>query len=413
VRRACSKWCSPAASSEFSAVTTSRRAPRAANVCALALVLVLPATGRAQIAVSANDNKLVLVNGVPTVAQNPAPDTIAIIDLNHRPPALLQHIEVPTSVVGPPTSVAITPDESLALVTAAMRADASDQKRQVPDRRLSVVDLRARPPAVIAQLEAGAGAAGVSITRDGRLALVANRDEGTVSVFRIDGRKVTRIDTVAIGTADSGVAHVAISPDGRSALVSRDGDHAISLLAIDGEKVTYTRRDFGVGLKPYGIVITPDGGAAVVANLGLGRGDNDTVSLIDLTLKPPRVVDTYTVGPTPEGIALSPDGKLVAVVTMNGSNRAVDSPFYSPVGRVVLLRVTPGGLRLVAAAPVGAWPQGAVFSDDGKLLLVQSMIDRAISVFAIEEGPQLRDTGQRIPLKGGAAAIRTAEKPVR
>jgi DNA-binding beta-propeller fold protein YncE len=276
-----------------------------------------------------------------------------------------------------------------------------------------VVDLRARPPAVIAQLEAGAGAAGVSITRDGRLALVANRNEGTVSVFRIDGRNVTRIDTVTVGAADSGVAHVAISPDGRSALVSRDGDHAVSLLAIDGEKVTYTRRDFGVGLKPYGIVITPDGRSAVVANLGLGRGDNDTVSLIDLTLKPPRVVDTYTVGPTPEGIALSPDGKLVAVVTMNGSNRAVDSPFYSPAGRVVLLRVTQGGLRMVAAAPVGAWPQGAVFSDDGSQLLVQSMVDRAIAVFAIEDGARLRDTGQRIPLKGGAAAIRTAEKPVR
>jgi DNA-binding beta-propeller fold protein YncE len=224
---------------------------------------------------------------------------------------------------------------------------------------------------------------------------------------------VTRIDTVTVGAPESGVAHVAISPDGRSALVSRDGDHTISLLAIDGEKVTYTRRDFGVGLKPYGLVITPDGRLAAVAHLGLGRGDNDTVSLIDLTLRPPRVVDSYTVGQTPEGIALSPDGRLLAVVTMNGSNRAVDSKFYSPAGRVVLFRVTPGGLRLASDAPVGAWPQGAAFSDDGRQLLVQSMIERAVMVFAVEDGNQLRDTGQRIPLKGGGAALRTADKPVR
>ncbi|MGY3356618.1 DNA-binding beta-propeller fold protein YncE [Bradyrhizobium sp. GM0.4] len=36
-------------------------------------------------------------------------------------------------------------------------------------------------------MQAGAGAAGVSINRAGTLALVANRSEGTVSVFTISG----------------------------------------------------------------------------------------------------------------------------------------------------------------------------------------------------------------------------------
>ena len=49
---------------------------------------------------------------------------------------------------------------------------------------------------------------------------------------------------------------------------------------------------------------------AVVANIGRGGGDNDTVSVIDLQARPPRVVETFTVGQTPEGIKLSPDGKL-------------------------------------------------------------------------------------------------------
>jgi DNA-binding beta-propeller fold protein YncE len=206
---------------------------------------------------------------------------------------------------------------------------------------------------------------------------------------------------------------VAIAPDGRSALVTREGDHTISLLDIDGEKVTYTGRDFGAGLKPYGIVIAADGRHAVVANLGLGRGDNDTIGLIDLTLQPPRVVETYTVGQTPEGIAVSPDGKLVAVVTMNGSNKPKDSPFYAPVGRVVLLRLHRDRLQLVSAAPVGAWAQGVAFSADGRTLVVQSMAERSLSVFAIGEDFALRDTGQRIPLQGGGAALRTAERPLR
>lgn len=381
--------------------------------CYLAALAVTAGSAHAQIAASANDNKIVLVNGVPTVVQKPQPDTVALIDLRARHATLVRHIEVKASVVGPPLSVAITPDEGLLLVTSAMKIDPADPTRLTPDNKLSVVALTADPPALIAELEAGAGASGLSISRDGRLALVANRNEGSVSVFRIEGATVRKIDTLPVARPEAGVAHVAIAPNGRFALVMRDGDHTISVLSIAGEKVTTTGRDFGTGLKPYGAVITPDGRFAVVANLGLGRGDNDTVSLVDLALQPPRVVETYTVGQTPEGIAISPDGKLVAVVTMNGSNQPADSPFHSPAGRVVLLRVLRDRLQIVSDAPVGPWPQGAAFSSDGTTLLVQSMSERNVMVFAIDNGTTLRDTGQRIPMRGGGAALRIADRPVR
>jgi len=47
----------------------------------------------AQIAVSANDNKAVLVNGVNTVPPNPADDTATIIDLNVSPPKVIGEFE--------------------------------------------------------------------------------------------------------------------------------------------------------------------------------------------------------------------------------------------------------------------------------------------------------------------------------
>jgi len=384
----------------------------AAVTCAL-LGAFLPAAANAQLAVCANDNKLALVNGEPRLVEKPLPDSISLIDLGANPPALLGSVEVPVSVVGPPVSVAITPDESLALVTSGARVDPTDPKRLIPDDRVSLVDLRARPPALLGQVRAGAGAAGISISRDGGLALVANRNEGTVSVFRIEGKTARKIDTVPIAKPESGVAHVAIAPDGRSALVTRDGDHTISLLAIDRDKVSYTGHDLGVGLKPYGIVISPNGREAVVANLGLGRGDNDTISLVDLTLKPPRAVETYTVGQTPEGLAISPDGRLIAVVIMNGSNRPKASPFYAPAGRVVLYRMNGGSLSRMADAYVGVWPQGAVFSDDGRTLFVESMSERNIRVFRITDDLRLRDTGQIIAVPGGGAALRTADRPAR
>jgi DNA-binding beta-propeller fold protein YncE len=375
----------------------------------LAAVVCSPRAA-AQIAVSANDNKVTLIDGVSTVVQNPPPDTVAIIDLKQFPPKILAEIDLPTSVVGPPLSVAIAPDESLALVTSAMKIDPNDATKQIPDNRLSVIDLQASPPKVIATLETGKGPAGVSINRQGNLALVANRSEGTVSAFGVKGKEVTSLGTVKLGDEKTGVSHVAITPDGKTAIVTRDGDSLISVLSIDGTKVEYTKRDLSAGQRPYGAAISADGTVAVVANIGRGSGDADTVSVIDLTAKPPRVVETVSVGQTPEGIMLSPDGKLCAVVVMNGSNKPKNSPFFADHGDLVLLRLDNKKLTRLAEAPIGHWSQGVAFTPDGQYILVQNMVEKDITLLRIV-GEKLEDTGQRLRVKGGPAAIRTAEKP--
>jgi DNA-binding beta-propeller fold protein YncE len=375
---------------------------------ALALVAVGP-NAHAELAVTSNDNKVVLVNGKTTVVQSPAPDTVTIIDLKASPPRVVAEIDAPGSVVGPPTSVAITPDEGLALVTVSSKIDPADPTKQAPDNRLSVIDLKASPPKVIATLETGKGPSGLSINRQGNLALVANRAEGTVSIFTIQGKTVTPAGKIELGDQKAGVSHVAISPDGRLALVTRDGDDRISVLAIDGTKVEYAKRDLYAGLRPYGIDIASTGAVAVVANIGRGGGDSDTISLIDLRAKPPRVVDTVTVGQTPEGVTLSRDGSLAAVVVMNGSNKATDSPFFNDQGKLVLFRISGTSLSKVGEAPIGHWSQGAVFSADGRTILVSNMVEKDIQVLEWTGGA-LRDTGQRIKVKGGPAAIRTADK---
>jgi DNA-binding beta-propeller fold protein YncE len=201
---------------------------------------------------------------------------------------------------------------------------------------------------------------------------------------------------------------VTFTPDGRSALVTRDGDNTLSLLAIDGNRVEVAPRDFAAGLRPYGADITPDGHVAVVANLGRGLGDADTVSLVDLRAMPPRVVATVTVGPTPEGLQISPDGRTVAVVVQDGSNKARASPFYHPHGRLLLYRMDGFDLTRVGEAPVGRWSQGVAFSRDGRTIVVQNMLEKDVQVFRFD-GRTLADTGQRIALSGGGAALRTAK----
>jgi len=362
----------------------------------------------AQLALSGNDNKAVLENGTVRILLNPPPDTVTILDLSATPPRVLATVEAPHSVAGPPLSVAITPDERLGLVASAQRIDQVNLARTIPDNRLSVIDLRATPPVVVQTLEAGAGASGVSVNRAGTLALVANRNAGTVSVFRIAEGRLAPVSTLTIAPPASGTSHVQFTPDGRSALVTRDGDFFVTVLRVEGENVTLAGRDITVGVRPYGMGITPDGRWAAVANIGRSSGDADTVSLISLTAEPFRTVDTISVGPTPEGIQVSPDNRHIAVAVMNGSNRAANHAMRGP-GLLVILRIDEGRLVRVAQAEMGSWGQGVVFNRDGTRVFVQNMVEQEIQGFGFD-GQRLTALPDRIRVDGGPSAFRTAER---
>jgi DNA-binding beta-propeller fold protein YncE len=364
-------------------------------------------TSNAEIAVSANDGKMVLENGVATVRKEPLPDSVSVIELSGPSPRIVAELPAPASVVGPPSSVAIAPDESFALVTGAMKIDPADPTKAIPDDKLTVIDLKSSPPKILATLQAGAGAAGVSINRTATLALVANRSEGTVSVFTISGNALTPAGKVALGDAKSGPSHPMFSRDGTTALVSRDGDNRISVLSVDGSKVEYTKRDLFSGLRPYQIDTTANGDVAVFANIGMSGGDADTISLIDMRAKPIRVATTISVGQTPEGLKISPDGAYVAVNVVNGSNKPKSSPFFNDNGLLKIYRIAGTDLVPVTEAKVGHWCQGVAWSKDSKTVLAQCMVENEIATFTFD-GKTLTKTTP-IAMKAGPAGIRTAE----
>jgi DNA-binding beta-propeller fold protein YncE len=359
----------------------------------------------ADLAISANDGKGVLINGVNTVPEEPVPDNVMILDLASSPPKVVAETKVPTSLVGPPQSVAIAPDESFALVTAATKIDPTDKKKVVPHNIVSVIDLKATPPSVIATHETGLAASGVAINPSGTLALVANRNEGTLSIFTIAGKTLTPAGKVNLGDAKSGPSSVAFTPDGKMALVTRDGDNKISVLKVAGNTVELEKRAINAGLKPYPLGISPRGDFAAVGNVGLGEGDADTISLIDLTAVPPRVVDTVTVGQTPESLTVAPDGRHVVVTVMNGSNKASGSPFLNDHGLAPIFIVENMKFRKVTEAKVGHWCQGAAWNKDMTLLLVQCMVEQEIQLFKFD-GKSLTPAGA-IKVNGGPGGFGT------
>ena len=377
---------------------------KTATLLLAGIATLVPLDANGQIVVSANENKVMLVDGVVTTVKNPPPDTVSIIDVSASPPRLLAEIPVPASIIGPPDSAAIAPDGSIALVTAATRLDPADPTRTIPDDRVTVIDLKASPPAVLATLHAGRGASGVSFNPAGTLALVANRIDGTITAFTVSGKTVAAAGTIDLGAPDSGPCHVTFTRDGRVALVTRNNDSLISLLAVEGSKVSYAKRDIAAGLKPYPIQVSPTADVAVVGHIGAGpSGGADVLSVIDLGQAPPRTVDHISVGPTAEGLAISPDGKYVAVTVMDGSNAPKSSPFFHPNGRLRVFSLAKTVLAGVAEIPIGNWCQGVGWSRDSRTVFAQCAVQHELQLFRFD-GRRLTSAGS-IKVSGGPSGL--------
>ena len=138
---------------------------------------------------SIQDGRAVLVDGVGKVGK--APDSLAVIELRDEKLRLHSELVMPTSLVGPPASIAVLPDKKYALVTAATKLDPSDANKVISSDLISLVALGngREPLKVVDSISLGAGPSGLAVNRAGDLALVPNRVAGTVSIVEIKGQK--------------------------------------------------------------------------------------------------------------------------------------------------------------------------------------------------------------------------------
>lgn len=369
---------------------------------------VTPAAGKRELMIVANDEKQAWDSAGKVVLSAPGRDTVLIIDIGTDPlaPQIITSLSLPNTIAGPPVNLAITPDETLAIVANSLNVISDNGVfKQVPDNRLWVIDLTTNPPKLIDTVLVGKQPSGLSINRAGNLALIANRADNSVSVLRITGKKVELIDTVVIGES---VSHVRFTPDGKRAVAAKFPGHKIAFLDVNGEKVTYNKLDVPAGLWPYNVDVTPDGKLALTAdngNSGASDGHVDTVSVIDLEANPPRVIDKVVVGDAPEGLAISPTGKMAVAVLLKGSNNAPNAPFYNRNASVVALKIDGKRVTRSNEVDVRGLPEGAVFSQDGRYLYVGNFIDQDISILRVE-GDQLVNTGRSLKLPGHPAAMR-------
>jgi len=364
--------------------------------------------GAGPIVISGNETKLELTSGAAQRVTAVGPDSFTILDFGSFPPQVIHVMEVPNTVIGPPSNIAITPNGSLALIANSLRMDPANSTNWFPESAIHLVDLESRPPRVIGQVSGGAQASGMSITRDGTLALVANRAAGTISVLAIRGKQVVPLHEVKVCEPAESVSDVAVSPDGRRVLASIQKGGYLAVLDLEGDRLTLTSRKLSVYGQPYRVVITPDGVLGLTAGTGVGNGvDRDALSVVDLQAKPIRTIDHVVLGAVPESFEVSPDGKLVAAVLMDGSNLAASHPEHTKAGRMVILERRGKTYRKVSEHATGRIPEGVAFTSDGKHLVVQCHPDRELWLFSVR-GTRVRDTGHRVPVPGYPSSLRAS-----
>ena len=358
------------------------------------------------------DEKITFDDAGKPIMSLPGNDSVIIVDLaNPEEPKIVVSLPLKNSLIGPPVNVAIAPNGAIALVADSVDVvKEGDTLKQVPDNKLHVIDMKANPPKLAGTISTGKQPSGLDISPDGKMALVAHRADTSVGVFSIDGTDVKLVDTIAMGDI---VAHVAFTSDGKRALAAKFSAHKLSLLEVgENGKVTYNKIDLATGLWPINVAVSPDGKIALTADLGAATtsdGSVDTISVVDLEAKPPRIIDRIVVGDGPEGLAISPKGDVAVAVILRGSGASKQASFYNKNGTINVLKIDGKRVTNIKEIEVGGLPEGAVFTPDGRYLLIGNYLDQDFSILRVN-GTDIVDTGKRFKVPGQPASARISAR---
>jgi DNA-binding beta-propeller fold protein YncE len=162
-----------------------------------------------------------------------------------------------------PYNVEITPDGKIAIVNNNGNAGAADGNVDT----VAIVDLEAMPPRVIDFVVVGDGPEGLAISPKGNLAVSVllrggNGDKkafyyhknGSLAVLKVSGKKVTKIGEVEVGGLPEPAG---FSPDGKYLYVGNFIDGDMSIFKVDGTKLTDTGKRMKLDGHPAAMRVSP------------------------------------------------------------------------------------------------------------------------------------------------------------
>jgi DNA-binding beta-propeller fold protein YncE len=351
--------------------------------------------------VCVTDQRYTQVDGNERVYADAKPGSLIAMDVSTVPPKNFQWLEtISASLIGPPVSVAVAPNQKFALVTGAMKVNPDNPAEQIPDTLLSVVELESGSPEISQQIQVGQQPSGVEISRDGTRALVANRAAGSVSLLALaENGRVELLETFAVAAPESSVSHAAFSPDGTRVLITLNKAEKVLFCSLENDQLKVLQ-EVVCGDGPYVAEFAPDGQSAVIGNVYGG-----TLSVLQISSQAAAVVDTIPVGILAEGVDISPDGQWMVVNCLDNTNMKSDNPAHRETALVVLFQKQGQTFVTMDTIRVDGIPQAAIFTPDGQYVAVAGNEKQNIRFYRVKDG-ELFETKIEIPCSGGPGAMR-------
>ena len=256
-------------------------------------------------------------------------------------------------------------------------------------------------PSLGSAIPVGATPGFVAVSPNGRLAYIANRDAGVITVvdtsinqviatvpvdagpprflaFAPDGRRVyvsifNEQRTIrAVGVLDSTTNKIvatipvrsrpflaAVSPDGRWLYVPNHDSGTVSVVDTANNTVA---KEIKVAANPHWVEFSPDGTRAYTAN-----HESNLISVLDTSTN--TVIAQVRVQTSPHSVAVHPTRPLVANVNYDANS-------------VTMIDTTSN--QVVATIGVGKNPQDITWAPDGRFAYVANVADGTVSVIDAE-----------------------------
>ena len=334
-------------------------------------------------------------------------------------------MEVSNSVNAPPEVLALSPDGKTAFVIEYLgqRADTETRQDLSPGRWLTMVDLtNPSQPRIGDRQEIAQFPEAIDVHPNGKW-LAITTDSGESEVLQLVpvnesglGNAVS-ISLEEIGIPDTegelNASYVEWHPSGRYLALNLYRQNRIVFLEFtqdrDSEEVNLKPwgKPVTVDADPYSGRFTPDGKYYLTANWkrnfeadsleGRLPTQLSTVSVIRLSNDSHLVITTVASDRSSEGIAISPDGKLVATANMRDTALPQDSPRFTREATVSLFSFDADTGQLTKAGDYpfeGVLPEGISFDATGEHLIVATFeyldSDRGgLEVWRVEQEPKL------------------------
>ena len=240
----------------------------------------------------------------------------------------------------------------------------------------------------------------VAISPDGRLAYVARRQAGVVTVVDLTVNKVLADVPIPAGPPQ----FIDFSADGSRAYVSiYNADLTINAVAVLDTRTTKLIDTVAVDTKPYALAVTPDQKFVYVPS-----HDAEVIDIIDTADN--TVIKSIPVAKNPHWVTFDADGTFAYIANHDSNlvtrmNTATEEQTTIPVGTSPhSLKVSPDGRQLavvcfdsndvyfidiatwtvLGTVPVGRNPQDLTYAPDGRYLYTANVDSDTVSVIDTE-----------------------------